>query len=421
MLKSIYHKFLSDQAGAIAIMVGLLMPVVIGGLGLGAEVGYWYFNQRKLQNASDVAAYASGIQLRADHDQQTIENAALAAALKTGYKASIGTVTTNVPPSTGGFAGDANAVEVVVQENVPRLFSAFFQGGNVPMSGRAVARLFQGQPVCILALDPSASGAITFTGSSNVVLEGCNVHANSLATDAVTVIGSSHVETPCASSVGNVSASPGLLMSECSSPIENANKIDDPYENILEPLTGSACEPVNVFAGPPSSTYNISEGEYCGGLTIKRTVNMEPGVYIVSAGDLTIESTAVVRGTGVMFFLTGGASVNIAGTADVQLSAPTSDPEPAPPNPYAGILIFGDRDDLNASHIINGDSTSSFDGAIYAPSGHVEFAGSSSVGGGCTQVVAATIEFTGDAGIGTDCSDTGINEIDTNQLVKLVE
>jgi len=297
---------------------------------------------------------------------------------------------------------------------VPRLFSAFFQGGNVPMSGRAVARLFQGQPACILALDPSASGAVTFTGSSNVVLDGCNVHANSLATDAVTVIGSGHVETPCASSVGNVSASPGLLMSECSSLIDHANKIDDPYADIPEPLTGSACEPVNVFAGSPSSTYNISQGEYCGGLTIKRTVTMDPGMYVVSGGDLVIESTAVVSGTGVMFFLTGGATVKIAGSATVQLSAPTSDT-------YAGILFFVDRDDLYATHIINGDSASSFDGAIYAPNGHVEVAGSSTVGGGCTQVVAATIEFTGDAGFGTDCTGTGVNEIETNQLVMLVE
>jgi hypothetical protein len=143
---------------------------------------------------------------------------------------------------------------------------------------------------------------------------------------------------------------------------------------------------------------------------------MDSGVYVVDGGNLTIESTAVVNGTaGVTFFLTGGASVNIAGTANVILSAPPSG------EPYAGILIFGDRDDLDANHIINGDSESYFDGAIYAPSGHVEFAGSSTVGGGCTQVVAATIEFTGDAGIGTNCSGTGVNEIETNQLVKLVE
>ncbi len=415
MLKSIYHKFLSDQAGAIAIIVGLLMPVVIGGWALGAEVGYWYFNQRKLQNSADVAAYAGAVELRAGQDQQTIADAAFAAAAKTGYKESIGTLTVSSPPTTGAFAGDPNVVEVIAQENVLSLFSAFFTDVDVPMSGRAVARVMEGQAVCILALDTSASGAVTFTGSSNTILEGCNVHANSMANDAIAVTGSSYVETPCVSAVGYVSASSGLAMGECTYPHEHAKMIKDPYADVLEPMPSTMCEEVNVFAGPPNESYEIFPGDYCGGLTIKRTVDMKPGVYVVSGGDLTIESTAVVRGTGVMFFLTGGASVNIAGTADVQLSAPTSD------DPYAGILIFGDRDDLYANHIINGDSESLFDGAIYAPSGHVEFAGSSSVGGGCTQVVAATIKFTGDTGIGTDCSDTGINEIDTNQLVKLVE
>ena len=421
MLKSIYHKFLSDQAGAIAIIVGLLMPVVIGGWALGAEVGYWYFNQRKLQNSADVAAYAGAVELRAGQDQQTIADAAFAAATKTGYKESIGTLTVSSPPTTGAFAGDPNVVEVIAQENVLSLFSAFFTDVDVPMSGRAVARVMEGQAVCILALDTSASGAVTFTGSSNTILENCNVHANSVANDAIAVTGNSYVETPCASAVGYVSASSGLVMGKCTYPIEHGYPIKDPYAYVTEPMPSDICEAVNVFAGPPNESYEISPGNYCGGLTIKRTVTMASGVYVVDGGNLTIESTAVVscadcesNGSGVMFFLTGGASVNIAGTANVKLSAPTS-------GPYAGILIFGDRDDLYANHIINGDSESYFDGAIYAPSGHVEFAGSSTVGGGCTQVVAATIEFTGDTGIGTDCSGTGVNEIDTNQLVKLVE
>ncbi len=153
MLKSIFCRFLSDQAGAIIIVVGLLMPIVIGGLALGAEVGYWYFNQSKLQNSADVAAYAGAVQLRAGEDQQTIADAAFAAAAKTGDNESIGTITVNSPPTTGAFAADPNVVEVIAQENVSSLFSAFFTDGDVPMSGRAVARLMEGQAACILALD----------------------------------------------------------------------------------------------------------------------------------------------------------------------------------------------------------------------------------------------------------------------------
>jgi Flp pilus assembly protein TadG len=48
-----------DSNGATAVLVGLLLPVIIGGLGLGAETGYWYLLDRKLQHAVDVSAHIS--------------------------------------------------------------------------------------------------------------------------------------------------------------------------------------------------------------------------------------------------------------------------------------------------------------------------------------------------------------------------
>ncbi len=121
--KSIFSQFSLNTAGTIAIMTGVLMPVVVGGFGLGGEVSYWYFTQRKLQNAADVAAYAGAVQLRPGQDNVAVKNAALAAALKTGYRTSIGALTTNSPAATGAFAGTANTVEVTVREDVPRLFT----------------------------------------------------------------------------------------------------------------------------------------------------------------------------------------------------------------------------------------------------------------------------------------------------------
>ena len=49
---------LSDTRGGAALVMALAMPIFAGGLGFGAEAGLWYFNQRKLQNAADIAAYA---------------------------------------------------------------------------------------------------------------------------------------------------------------------------------------------------------------------------------------------------------------------------------------------------------------------------------------------------------------------------
>ncbi|MDN3721614.1 hypothetical protein QW131_26725 [Roseibium salinum] len=361
-----------------------------------------------------MAAYAGASQLRLNKTQQAIADAATAAAVKTGYRASIGTITASWPAVNGTYAGDAKAVEITVQEDLPRMLTSIFLNGTVPISGRAVARLKQGFPTCILSLDPNAAGAVTFTGSADATLEGCNVHANSLAGDAVTVSGSGKARTPCVSSVGQVSATAGLAMSECSAPIEYADPIEDPFAGVPAPSTTGACEPTNVFAGPQSATYTISPGRYCGGLSIKRTVTMNEGVYVVDGGTLTIESSATVAGSGVTLYLTNGASVSVAGTANVTLSAPTA-------GDYKGVLIFVDRNAANATHILNGSSSSYLHGAIYSPTGHVEFAGTSSIGGGCTQIVANTIEITGTAGIGSDCTTMGFNDIKNEQLVQLVE
>ncbi|CTQ54507.1 putative membrane protein [Roseibium album] len=414
MCKSILRKITSDQRGTIATFTALLMPIVIGGLGLGAEASFWYFTQRKLQNSADVAAFAGAAQLRTNRSQQLIENAALAAAVKTGYNTSNGTITAEWPAANGTYAGDINTVEITVSESLPRLLTSLFSEGNIALSGRAVAELKQGFPTCILALDPDASGAVTFTGSSDATLESCNVHANSLAEDSVVVTGSGKVSTPCVSAAGGVSATSGLTMDECATPIEYADPVVDPFADVPEPYTGDPCEPENTFAGKPSSTYTISEGRYCGGLTIKRTVTMNPGVYVVDGGSFAIESTGLVEGTDVTIYLTNGATVSVAGTADINLTAPNS-------GDYKNILIFVDRNNPNDTHIFNGSSDSTLNGAVYAANGHVEYAGTSTVGGGCTQIVAKTVEITGDAGIGSDCTLMGFNEIKNEQMIALVE
>src|ERR671919_180221 len=89
-----------------------------------------------------------------------------AAAVETGFNSARGTIATSTPPTSGAFAGDAESVEATVQENLPRMFTGlFFADESVEVSGRAVARITAGQQTCVLALDPTAPGAVTFTGS----------------------------------------------------------------------------------------------------------------------------------------------------------------------------------------------------------------------------------------------------------------
>ena len=51
-----------DNKGNIAVMASLTMPIIVGGAGLGVETGYWYYEQLRLQQAADAAAYAAALE-----------------------------------------------------------------------------------------------------------------------------------------------------------------------------------------------------------------------------------------------------------------------------------------------------------------------------------------------------------------------
>jgi hypothetical protein len=384
----------------VAVTAAVAMPVIVGGFGLGAEVGWWYFNQRKVQSAADMAAYAGAVALRSGKSSSEILEAAGDAADKSGFVADRGELTASAPPTEGAYTGDARAVEATVEEELPRMFTALFADGPVQVAGRAVARITDGQQTCILALDQQASGAVTFIGSTSAILIGCNVHSNSLADDSVIVAGSATVQTPCLSAAGMVSVTDGLSLDDCVAPYEHA-------DTALPETTP------NVFGGGAGSTYNITPGRYRG-MDIRRNVNMAPGVYVIDGGTLKVNSTATVRGTGVTFFLTNGATLDMEGGADVTLSAPTS-------GAYSGVLAYVDRSSPYNVHKVNGNSSSTVNGAIYAASGKVQMNGTSTFGGGCTQIVALQIEFSGNAGIGVDCTGAGVRDIRSSRLVLLVE
>ena len=51
--------WLRSERGNVAIITAILLPVLIGGFGIGFETAGWYQTQRALQNAADSAAIAA--------------------------------------------------------------------------------------------------------------------------------------------------------------------------------------------------------------------------------------------------------------------------------------------------------------------------------------------------------------------------
>ena len=156
-------------------------------------------------------------------------------------------------------------------------------------------------------------------------------------------------------------------------------------------------------------------------MDLKGTVTLNPGVYIIDGGSLSINSQANVTGEGVTFVLTGPtpnaiATVSINGGANLQLTAPDDSQDPL----WAGILFYQDPAGV-ATHTINGGSTLQFEGIIYMPTGDISFSGGATQQADCLLLVSRIVRFTGDSGLGNDCP-SHIDTLETSaRIVRVVE
>lgn len=405
------QEFIHDRRGLTAVTFALSLPIVLGGAGLGVETGYWFLQERRLQTAADLASNAGAVALRGGANEAEVQEIALREAMKNGYDPEIGTLVVNTPPTTGDNQ-NGRAVEVLIEGHLQRYFTGLFVEEPVTVNARAVAAYENEQQACILALDTWANDAVIFIGNPTATFTGCVVMSNSLADDSITIAGSADVTAPCIVSAGGTAVSADLTLTQCSAPLEEMPQALDPYENLPEPTIPASC--LTVPNGNPHDPKTIDPGKYCGGLDLSGTVNLTPGVYVVSGGELRINANAHVNGSGVTFFLTNGATVHFNGSAEINLSAPTS-------GPYAGVLMYGDRDQGNAENIFNGTADSLLTGALYFPTQQVTHNGNFSGVNGCMRIVSKAIDLRGNAGFNTNCEGTGLDAINVPGSVRLVE
>ena len=397
-----------SEVGSASIVMALSMPIIVASGAFGVETSYWYYQQLELQAAADSSAYAGAIEKRAGSTEKQVLNAATQIATTNGYEAGMGTLAVNSPPKSGPNA-TAKAVEVLLTESKDRYFTALFLQDKVKLSARAVAVFEDAGSACVLALHKSKSKAANFSGSSTANFINCSVTANSLAADAINVQGSGKLSTSCLYSSGGAVYGSGLTLTSCKKALTNLPPVGDPFAGLSAPPTDGSCKNGN------SNT--LQPGVYCGGLKLNNNANktLNPGVYVISGGDLQVNAGATLTGSGVMFYLTNGARVSINGNATVQVSAATS-------GAYSGMLFFGDRSDTGATkNTFNGTADSKLTGAIYFANQDIQYNGNFSGNGGCTQVVGLTVEWNGNANVSQDCSAYGMKNIPATQMVRLAE
>lgn len=105
-------RWLRSRRGNVAIISGLAMPCLIGFCGMGADAGYWYYRQRIVQGAADIAAYNAAIALENGSSKSAVSTGASSDATTNGWNSSNGTITVNTPPTSGTHENNTS-VEVI--------------------------------------------------------------------------------------------------------------------------------------------------------------------------------------------------------------------------------------------------------------------------------------------------------------------
>jgi hypothetical protein len=407
--------------GNVAIITALCMPVIVGGAAWGIEVGYWRYDQVRLQQAADAASYAAAVVKRMNGASATsdmLTNAATAAAASDGFVSGSDTITINAPSTA--TPSDPNSVEAVINRTEPPIFTTYIRcivasAQNSSCSGSmavekvsSTASYADAGDACVLALSPGAAKAADFAGNSSLTLSGCSVMSNSLASSSFNIQGSADLSTPCVISAGGASIGGTLNLTDpsCTAPKTHQPPIADPFAGVVMPTAGAA-KNFNANTAQCGDTYS--------NMDIKNTVSLPacgPGqAYIISGGSLTVNANANFSCAGCTFVLENGASLSINGNANLNLSAPTS-------GGFSGMLLMADRSNTTTM-TINGTATSSITGAIYAPAGSVSYIGNFAGVSGCTQVVAQTVAWSGNTSFADNCTGAGMGKIHIGSVVRL--
>jgi hypothetical protein len=392
-----YRSFKGEQRGNVGLMFALSIIPLMFGAGAAVDYSRAATVKTQLQSAADAAALAG-----ANSNDQS--SSARTAAAKSFFSSENGG---SYDPNLSSkpivsISASGTDVSVEASASVRAVLLSVAGVSHIPVHVKAIAgRNANGPPICILALNPTASGAVTFSGNSSFKAKKCAVYSNSSSDSGITLGGNATIEASAFCSAGGVSDSVGVTPT----PLKNCIPVADPFAGI-EVNTGNMCNFTNVSV-QPNVTATLSPGVYCGGLNIKGTVTLTSGLYVIRNGQLNINSQATVTGDGVTFYMKGNnAGFDISAGGNITLSAMTS-------GDYKGMVLVQDRNSNSGGNSsLNGNSGTIIKGAIYAPTQTVSINGSGSFGQSSDfmPLIADQIHITGSSVVESDL--TAVETID---------
>jgi hypothetical protein len=146
------HPSNERRQGKVLVLLCLLLPTLVGVVGLVIDSGMMFDRREQLQGAADAGAAAAAFALMQGESPATA--VAMAESVVASSSQTAADVTVNIPPLSGNFAGQGSHAEVIVSTNYVPGFARF-----VPGTRRVEARCVAGASdatagAAIVVLDP---------------------------------------------------------------------------------------------------------------------------------------------------------------------------------------------------------------------------------------------------------------------------
>jgi hypothetical protein len=415
-----------DRRANALMITALALPFVIGAAGVGVHSIELTLIKRELQREADSAALAGAYSLYQGQTNTTATDAANQAITQNNLVPNPSKTITPGAYTSGGTTY-SSAMYVRLQTTVSTPFMAYFGQGSKTVVSEARAATVPEGSFCFFAKESTATTGVTFAGNSNTDL-GCGVATNSTnSSQAIRVNGSPTVTASPLIAMGTVEDSAAYAAGTIT--MSNHTQLTDPFAGLsLDPTSsGNSVNGVSCKTGSNWNIINVASGTTLdmssthGGcfdtINVQGTLTLGSGVYYLigsgnnaglsvgAQGHLTcLECTFVLTTTtspSANNFSQNVAQISINGGAEIDLSASTSTVS----STYQGITVYRDsRVTTNSSFNINGNSSSSIEGAWYFPKDTLNFNGTAGMSLTCFQMVANNLSFSGDATINNTCT-----------------
>jgi len=369
----------NGRRGTTLVITALVLTALIGLLGLVIDGGNMMFSHRKAQNAADAAATAAAMDMFAGFSTSTATATATTFVQDYNGLASA-TVTVNIPPASGAYSGNSSYAEAIVSFPVTLNFvQVTGVSSSQTVTARAVAG-YEGTTVAagVMQLDSTARPGITVSGNGSLKVNGVvdvnsdgggldkngNDINNGNTGNAITVSGSGSLLATDVESVGGVNNTAKIANFTSGGPSPLATSAvaqADPFSSLAPPTTANGASATSNGAQSFSSgSHTLNPGVYTSiSTSLLANVTLNPGIYVITGGGISMTGSSTITGNGVMIYNTGSDYNVNTGLPD------SGDGSTAPP--YSGSASFGSISiggsaKFNVTGLAN--SSSPFDGMV---------------------------------------------------------